>query len=81
MSRKAKGRQPQKESHSDHTGGNCLYRCELCNAQEEIPADVIEYFDVIDPGEPGAPATFQCERCSGIMYPVWWFERHPNHRP
>lgn len=66
MSLKAKGHQPKEQ-------GSCLYLCELCKAQEEIPADVLEYFDAIDPGEPGAPASFQCERCPGIMYPVWWF--------
>jgi hypothetical protein len=66
MPRKAKDRQPEEQ-------GSCLYQCELCNAQEEIPADVLELFDVIDPGVLGAPATFRCERCPGIMYPVWWF--------
>jgi hypothetical protein len=34
---------------------------------------VLAFFDVVDPGEPGAPATFRCERCPGIMYPEWWF--------
>lgn len=50
-----------------------LYQCEFCRANEEIPAEVLEYFDAVDPGEPGSPATFQCQRCPGIMYPVWWF--------
>jgi hypothetical protein len=49
------------------------YRCEACGAQEQIGADVLAFFDVADPGEPGAPATFRCERCPGIMYPEWWF--------
>jgi hypothetical protein len=30
---------------------------------------VLTFFDVVDPGEPGAPATLRCERCPGIMYP------------
>lgn len=34
---------------------------------------MLVYFDKIDPGEPHAPATFQCENCPGIMYPDWWF--------
>jgi hypothetical protein len=34
---------------------------------------VLAFFDVVDPGEPGAPATFRCECCPGIMYPEWWF--------
>ena len=53
--------------------GTSLYQCEQCGAQERIPHDVLALFDVVDPGEPGAPATFRCERCPGIMYPDWWF--------
>jgi hypothetical protein len=52
---------------------SCLYQCELCGTQERIPNDILEYFDVIDPGDPESPATFRCERCPGIMYPVSWF--------
>jgi hypothetical protein len=50
----------------------CLYECERCGAKEEIPGDVLDYFDEIDPGEPGASPSFQCERCPGIMYPPTW---------
>jgi hypothetical protein len=67
MSLKAKGLQIEDQ-------GSCVYQCELCKTREEIPAEVLEYFDVIDPGDLGSPATFQCERCPGIMYPVWWFD-------
>ncbi len=52
---------------------SCLYRCEACGAEERIGADVLAFFDAVDPGEPGAPATFRCERCPAIMYPEWWF--------
>jgi hypothetical protein len=65
MSQRAKGH--QSEEQDSH-----LYRCELCKTKEEIPTEVIEYLDAIDPGQPEAPATFRCERCPGIMYPVWW---------
>jgi hypothetical protein len=42
-----------------------------------VPAEVLEHFDLVDPGLPGQPATFACQRCPGIMYPTWWFEeRH-----
>jgi hypothetical protein len=57
---------PQKQITSAH------YLCELCGASEQIPADVLEYFDAVDPGDPDAPATFQCQSCPGIMYPDWW---------
>jgi hypothetical protein len=56
-----------------HPEDSCLYQCEQCGRQEQIPADVLAFFDVVDPGDPGAPATFGCERCPGIMYPDWWF--------
>lgn len=46
------------------------YECELCGAQEDIPMEVIDYFDAVDPGFPGQPPTFGCEQCTGIMYPV-----------
>ena len=57
---------------SNSTQASCLYECEQCGVKEDIPADVLDYFDEIDPGEPGAPATFECERCLGIMYPAVW---------
>ena len=49
------------------------YQCEQCGAQERVPPEVLAFFDVVDPGEPGAPATFRCQHCPGIMYPTWWF--------
>jgi hypothetical protein len=52
---------------------NSPYRCESCCATEQIPIDVLAYFDEIDPDDTGSPATFQCETCGGIMYPEWWF--------
>lgn len=46
-----------------------LYECELCGVTETIPMEIIAHFDAVDPGLPGQPPTFQCERCPGIMYP------------
>jgi uncharacterized Zn finger protein len=48
---------------------SCLYECENCGTTEHIPTEVINHFDEIDPGLPGQPPTFQCERCPAIMYP------------
>ena len=52
---------------------SCRYQCEQCGIQEEIPTEILAFFDVVDPGDPAAPATFRCQHCPGIMYPVWWF--------
>lgn len=62
---------PREKQKPDKPAASCLYECELCGLLEEIPNDVLNYFDEIDPGEPGAPATFQCQVCPGIMYPAW----------
>src|SRR5581483_10434406 len=37
-----------------------VYECEKCGSTETIEAEVIAYFDEIDPGLPGQPATFAC---------------------
>jgi hypothetical protein len=66
MGHRAKVRRQRRE-------GSCRYRCDACGAEEGIPAEVLGFFDAVDLGEPGAPATFRCERCPGIMYPEWWF--------
>ncbi len=66
MKKRARGRRPTAPA-------SCLYQCEQCGTQEPIPTDVLEFFDIVDPGYPAAPATFRCQRCPGIMYPDWWF--------
>jgi hypothetical protein len=43
--------------------------------REEIPNEVLAHFDLVDPGLPGQPATFRCEKCGGIIYPTWWLEQ------
>jgi hypothetical protein len=66
MKKRVRGRRPAAPA-------SCRYQCERCGLQEEIPVEMLAFFDVVDPGELGAPATFRCERCPGIMYPDWWF--------
>jgi hypothetical protein len=66
MKKRPRGRRPAAPA-------SCLYQCEQCGTQEQIPTDVLVFFDVIDPGDPEAPATFRCQRCPGIMYPDRWF--------
>jgi hypothetical protein len=58
-----------KHKQLQKTTCSCLYVCEHCGTQERIPTEVLAFFDVVDPGEPDQPATFQCQQCPGIMYP------------
>jgi hypothetical protein len=64
---------PRAETRRRRRETSCLYRCEACGAKERIAGDVLAFFNVVDPGKPGAPATFRCVCCPGIMYPEWWF--------
>jgi len=37
--------------------------------EEEIPEEVVQYFDLLDPGDPTVPPRFACEKCGGEMRP------------
>ena len=45
------------------------YHCLQCNIEEEIPEDVVQYFDLFDRGDPNVPSRFACEKCGGEMWP------------
>jgi hypothetical protein len=47
-----------------------LFRCTKCNFEEFIPKDVVDYFDIMDGGDPLVPPRFDCQSCSGKMQPV-----------
>jgi len=46
------------------------YRCTHCGCEEDIPKGVVDFFDVLDPGDPSVPPRFKCEHCDGVMLPV-----------
>lgn len=46
------------------------YVCRLCNYSEQIPKDVVRYFDLMDDGDPTVPPRFSCKYCAGEMYPA-----------
>lgn len=46
-----------------------LYYCLQCSIEEEIPRDVVEMLDMMDPGDPTVPPRFVCEKCGGEMHP------------
>jgi len=46
-----------------------LYICTICGLKENIPEDVVKYFDEMDQSNIDEPPCFACEKCSGIMRP------------
>jgi hypothetical protein len=53
-----------------HNDPPILFRCTTCNFEELIPKDVVDYFDIMDGGDPLFPPRFDCQSCSGKMQPV-----------
>lgn len=46
-----------------------LYICTVCGEKENIPKEVVEYFDEMDQSNVNEPPCFSCEKCGGIMRP------------
>lgn len=46
-----------------------VYICTVCGMKENIPKDVVEYFDKMDQSNINEPPCFSCESCGGIMRP------------
>ncbi|QAS59448.1 hypothetical protein [Clostridium septicum] len=46
-----------------------LYICTICGAKENIPKEVVEYFDEMDQSNVDEPPCFSCEKCGGVMRP------------
>lgn len=46
------------------------YKCTECDMEEDIPKEVVEYFDVMDQSNIDEPPCFSCEKCGGIMRPL-----------
>ena len=46
-----------------------LYVCTVCGSKENIPREVVEYFDEMDQSNINEPPFFSCEECGWIMRP------------
>ena len=46
------------------------YRCTKCKIEEDIPKEVVEYFDQMDQSNIDEPPYFLCEKCEGVMRPI-----------
>jgi len=64
----AKFKKP-KQSKSNNSEA-ILFRCVKCKSEEWIPKDVVDFFDIMDTGDPTVPPRFDCQSCSGKMEPV-----------
>lgn len=50
-----------------------LFRCTTCNFEELIPKEIVDYFDLMDGGDPSFPPRFDCQVCStGKVQPVYY---------
>ncbi len=67
--RKIRKRKKTKGTWAVHNG-KVSYVCSQCKIEEDVPVDVVNLFDIVDPGDPSVPPRFSCEKCGGIMSPV-----------
>lgn len=52
-------------------GGKTIrFVCLQCKVEEDIPSGVVNYFDIMDGGDPTVPPRFSCEVCGGEMVPI-----------
>lgn len=49
-----------------------LFKCCSCGFEENIPKDVVVFFDTMDGGDPSVPPRFDCQKCSGSLSPVYY---------
>ena len=46
--------------------------CTRCKCHEKIPTKIVLQMDMMDPGDPSYPPMFDCEKCGGLMKPVYF---------
>ena len=46
--------------------------CTNCKCHEKIPTKIVLQMDMMDPGDPIYPPMFNCEKCGGLMKPVYF---------
>lgn len=49
-----------------------LFKCSACHFEENIPKEVVDFFDVMDDGDSSVPPKFACQKCSAEMTPVYY---------
>jgi hypothetical protein len=69
MKKKHKKRKVKK-GRGVRNGRTVNYVCSECDIREDIPAEVVSMFDILDLGDPTVPPRFACEKCGGAMWPA-----------
>lgn len=46
--------------------------CTNCKSHEKIPTKIVLQMDMLDPGDPIYPPMFDCEKCNGLMKPLYF---------
>lgn len=49
-----------------------LFKCTSCGFEENIPKEVVDFFDLMDGGDPLVPPRFDCQMCTGKLYPTYY---------
>lgn len=48
------------------------YVCSKCGIHENIPTHIVMNFEFMDGGSDDYWPNFDCEKCNGLMYPVYF---------
>lgn len=79
VSKKRKVKSKKKNPRNVSKSETIKFVCVSCKEEENIPTDVVEYFDMIDDGNTSVPPRFSCESCGGEMYPEDYQGVHGEH--
>ena len=61
---------PSSKKNNVYNSKSILFRCLMCNTDERIPKEVVDFFDIMDAGDSSVPPRFDCQACPGKMQPV-----------
>ena len=61
---RAKEKEERKSRSLETKKSTVKFVCLECKIEEDIPAEIVEYCDVMDDGDITVPPRFSCENCS-----------------
>lgn len=57
---------------SEESKKSITFKCPKCDYKEDIPKEVVDYFDIMDGGDPLVPPRFDFQNCDGLIEPVYY---------